>query len=125
MIALDASAVLALLFREEGYRIVEAHLPGSCISAVNVSEVCERMGRDGTALSRVQERLQALDLEVVPFTDEHAVIAASCALIGRSLGISLGDCACIATADRRGIPVLTADRAWAVIDLGVEVRLIR
>ncbi len=39
--------------------------------------------------------------------------------------LSLGDCACLATAEVHGLPVLTADRIWAGLGLPVEVRLIR
>lgn len=39
MIVLDASAVLALLFREPGHEEVAARIRGSCLSTVNLSEV--------------------------------------------------------------------------------------
>ncbi len=39
--------------------------------------------------------------------------------------LSLGDAACLATARVLGMPVLTANRAWAALPVGVEVRLIR
>jgi len=38
---------------------------------------------------------------------------------------SLGDRVCLALARRRGLPVLTTDKPWADLDLGIEVRLIR
>ena len=37
----------------------------------------------------------------------------------------LGDRAGLALAERLAAPVLTADRAWARLDLAIEVRLLR
>ena len=66
----------------------------------------------------------ALGVEVVPFSEAEAEAAG--ALLGVHRGrLSLGDCACLATARQHGLPVMTADRAWAGLDLGVEIRLIR
>jgi len=39
--------------------------------------------------------------------------------------ISLGDRACLALAIELGMPVLTGDRAWRDLDIGVEIRLFR
>ena len=47
MIVLDASALLAYLFREAGHRIVEKYVESACISTVNLSEVAGRFTRDG------------------------------------------------------------------------------
>ena len=44
---LDASAVLAFMFQEEGSSVVAAVLEGSCMSAVNLSEVLGLFARDG------------------------------------------------------------------------------
>jgi PIN domain nuclease of toxin-antitoxin system len=43
----------------------------------------------------------------------------------RGLGLSLADRACLALAIERGAAVLTADRTWAELDLGIEIRLVR
>jgi PIN domain nuclease of toxin-antitoxin system len=43
----------------------------------------------------------------------------------RRRGISLGDAACLATAEALGLPVLTADRAWATLGIDLDIRLIR
>jgi PIN domain nuclease of toxin-antitoxin system len=37
----------------------------------------------------------------------------------------LGDRSCLALARSLGAPLLTADRAWQRIDLGIEIELIR
>jgi PIN domain nuclease of toxin-antitoxin system len=41
------------------------------------------------------------------------------------LGLSLGDRACLALAQREGAPVYTADRHWRGAVSGVDIRLIR
>lgn len=67
MIVLDASALLAFLFREPGASLVASHLPGSCMSAVNLSEVIGRFTRDGHDTGQVRTRLAALPIEIVAF----------------------------------------------------------
>lgn len=123
MIALDASALLAFLFREQGHEAV--NLQGSCISAVNVAEVLGRFARDGHAPNTVLAQIAATALEIVPFGAEQAAFSAALLPATHRLGLSLGDRACLALAGSRGIPVQTADRAWTKLDVGVEVRLIR
>ncbi len=43
----------------------------------------------------------------------------------RSLGLSLGDRCCLALAMDLKATVFTADRAWAGLDLGIPIRVIR
>ncbi|MGQ0594836.1 MAG: type II toxin-antitoxin system VapC family toxin [Gammaproteobacteria bacterium] len=125
MIALDASALLAFLFREEGAERVGTHLSESCLSAVNLAEVIGRFVRDGHDAHAVLARLAASETELVPFTPEQAAIAAQ--LIPRTsrLGLSLGDRACLALALSRSIPALTADRDWKKLKLGLSIVVIR
>jgi len=44
---------------------------------------------------------------------------------GRVRGLSLGDAACLGTAGTLGVPVLTADRAWAALGLDIQIRQLR
>lgn len=43
----------------------------------------------------------------------------------RPRGLSLGDRFCLSLAARLALPVLTTDRAWADLDLGIDIRLVR
>jgi ribonuclease VapC len=61
----------------------------------------------------------------VPFDDDLAFAAAALRPETRAAGLPLGDRACLALARRRNRAVLTADRAWARVSVGVDVRLIR
>jgi len=120
---LDASAVLALLQDEAGSAIVGAALALAAISAVNAVEVLARLGAN-MAEADARTAFAALEIPLLPFT--AAEIGRAQGLVRRHRGVlSLADCACIATAERLGIPVLTADRVWATLPLGIEVRLIR
>jgi ribonuclease VapC len=62
---------------------------------------------------------------VAPFDADQAVEVGGLEPALRGRGISLGDRACLMLARARGLPVLTGDRKWAELDLGVEVRLFR
>jgi PIN domain nuclease of toxin-antitoxin system len=39
--------------------------------------------------------------------------------------LSLADRACLALAEREGVPAVTADKKWAMLDIGIKVSLIR
>lgn len=122
---LDASAVIALLRNEAGARAVtEAH-ENAWICAVNVTEVVSKLidngGRPDTALRTVAN----LGYKVVDFSVDLALRAGVLRTSTRAHGLSLGDRACLALAERERLPVLTTDRAWASLDLGIEVVLIR
>ncbi|MFP6664539.1 MAG: type II toxin-antitoxin system VapC family toxin [Deltaproteobacteria bacterium] len=125
MIALDASALLAWLFTEEGHETVAPHLSQSRISAINLSEVLGRIARVGDDAGALHHLIGRTTLEVVPFAAEDALLAAELIPATAALGLSLGDRACLALAKRHAIPAITADRAWAKLDLGITIQVIR
>jgi PIN domain nuclease of toxin-antitoxin system len=125
VIALDASALLAFLYRERGEERVAAVADEACISAVNLSEVLGRFARDGHDPVEVLGRIESTALEIVPFGTQQAALAAALVPATSKHGLSLGDRACLALAASRGIPALTADRAWAGLDIGIAIRQIR
>jgi PIN domain nuclease of toxin-antitoxin system len=122
---LDASALLALLQGERGAELIEPLLDRSAISAVNWSEVVQRLLRRGLALTELGPDLDALDLSVVSFDTRLAEAAAELAAVTRPAGLSLADRACLALARETGAPAFTADRLWEFVDVGVEIRIVR
>lgn len=122
---IDASAVLALLNGEAGAGRVAQALEHACISAVNLAEVLGRLRRAGLAREDCSRAVGRLPLEVVPFDRELAEVVAELVPLTVGSGLSLGDRACLATARRRRLPALTADRAWLRLDVGVRVIAIR
>lgn len=125
MAVFDTSAVLAILLGEPGGDFAADHLEGSHISAVNVIEVLTRLIDGGSNGSDARTFLSQLGLSVVQLDHGLAVDAAVLRGPTRYRGLSLGDRACLALARRKGVPVLTADRQWEGLDIGVEIRLIR
>ena len=109
---LDASAAIAVLKREPGAEAVLARLPGGAICAVNFSEVLAKVLEDGDDPGAAR-RVHGLGLEVHPFDAARARRAALLRPPTRRLGLSLGDRACLSLGLALGLPVVTADRAWA------------
>jgi ribonuclease VapC len=128
---LDASALLAYLQDEPGSDVVDAVLAeGAVINAVNYAEVLSRLGDRGVEPAAIHLRLQQQGLvdgllELIPLLAGDALTIARLRAVTRAQGLSLGDRACLATALRLGLPVLTADRGWLAVDVGVTVRLVR
>ena len=123
---LDASAALAFLRREPGFEVVEAALRGGArMSAVNLAEVHTASVSQAVSPEGVMVRLRSLGLEIEPFYERDAALVGSLRPATRPLGLSLADLACLALGLRLGGAVLTADRALARADVGVEVRAIR
>lgn len=114
---LDASAVLAWLRGERGAPVVEAHLDGAVISAVNFAEVHQKLAQHGVDADRTTRRLRVLGVRVEPFSPADAVIASRLWPLTRAAGLSLGDRCCLALAARLAAPAVTADTAWTQVDL--------
>jgi len=122
---LDASALLALLQVEKGHEKVAAVVAVSRASAVNLAEAGSHLTNAGDTLAHVRAQLDSLGVDVVPFDEEQAIETARLRPLTRSLGLSLGDRACLALARKLRLPAMTTDREWAKLSLGIEVNVIR
>ncbi len=125
MAVLDASAVLALLNNEPGVAKVAAALNGASISAVNVAEVGAKLSDYGMKQKDIETALRNLSLGVVPLDEAGALASAALRASTRGNGLSLGDRCCLALGQALGKPVLTADRQWKKLRLGITVNAIR
>ena len=124
-VVLDASAILAFVYRETGHEAVLPLLENSRVSAANWSEVLQKIAGHGGDAGRQAMLLTALGIEVEPLTALDAVAAAQLYPATRGPGLSLGDRCCLALAIRLGVAAVTADKAWTGIDLPVDITLIR
>ena len=124
-VVLDASALLAMVLHEPGRDVVRAALDGAVISTVNLSEVYTKVVEKGLDVDAVRAAIQTSPIHIVAFGDEHALWTGKLRKQTRAHGLSLGDRACLATAMHEKRPVMTADKAWRNLDLGIEVIVIR
>ena len=123
---LDASAVLAYLQREPGFEKVGEELKaGAVISTVNLAEVEAKVISRGLDVDAATKSLLALGLTPRPFTEHDARQSALIYPTTQPAGLSLGDRACLALGLTAGLDVMTADRSWKDLDIGVVVRFIR
>lgn len=124
-VLIDASALLAVLFDEPGAEAVITALPSAEISAVNAAEVIAKLTDKGGRPDQAQSLFDALLLPVRTFGSHAAGIAGQLRRGTRHAGLSLGDRACLAEALCAHLPVLTADRSWAALNLPLDIRVIR
>lgn len=129
---LDASALLAHLNDERGAVLVrEAMAHGAAISVVNWTEVLSKLAERGedpelAAAEMKETGLIGPVLSIEPVTSGDSVEIARLRSRTVKQGLSLADRACLALAERLGVPVLTADTAWTdLMAVRVGVQLIR
>jgi PIN domain nuclease of toxin-antitoxin system len=122
---LDASAIIAIFKQEPGWERVVPLLEAARISAVNLTEVATLLARMDKSYREVVEHLDGLQLTVMDFDRSRAIAAGLIEPRTRHRGLSLGDRACLALGIELGMPVVTCDRAWRDLDVGVEVRMFR
>jgi ribonuclease VapC len=122
---LDSSAILAEFLKESGGDLVRASQGVHYVSAVNFAEVYSELADLGVTAEKF-ERVRAIEpFIVVEFDRSQAISSALLRPRTKHLGLSLGDRACLALAIREKATVLTADRSWAGLDLGIEIKVIR
>ena len=125
-IVLDASALLAVLNREPGAENLPPELLAQAtISTVNLAEAHTKLVREGIDPDEAWEDVMGPIQDCAPFTAEQAKIAGSLVARTRSIGLSLGDRACLALGLTLKAPVYTTDRDWKSLKLGVRIHVIR
>lgn len=127
-IVLDSSALLAILSQEPGAEIFARKfglLESATMSAVNMAEVYGKLVTRGIGPEDAWEAVIAPIPEILDFDKEQAKIAGWLQPQTRSLGLSLGDRACLALGIVLKAPVYTADRAWRNLILKIAIHVIR
>lgn len=122
---LDSSAILASFLVEPGCEFINSRSGRRFVSAINMSEVATKLIERGFSF----EEFKALGIvnahTVIDFNLGQALMAAKLRPLTKHKGLSLGDRACLALAMQLGATVLTADRTWRELDVGVGIELVR
>ncbi len=122
---LDASALLAYLQDEPGKGHVSAVLGGAKISCVNAAEVISKLTDTGLGEAAIRNLFNEVAVELVSFDSAQAWQSGALRPLTRHRGLSLGDRACLALAMAKKAAVITADRNWLDLGLGIEIKTIR
>jgi ribonuclease VapC len=124
-VVFDASALLALLNKESGYMVAEKYLSQAMMSTINLAEVLTVLIGIGISHSDAVTMTTDLIDDIVPFDAEQAFETACLREKTKAFGLSLGDRACLALAQRKHLTVITADKIWKEIGLPIEIIVIR
>ncbi|HEY0259541.1 MAG TPA: type II toxin-antitoxin system VapC family toxin [Lacisediminihabitans sp.] len=125
MNVLDASAVLAVVNNEPGASEALGFFDGALISTVNLAEILQKAAQRGIDPEEVSTALREAGLGTVPFDEAMAVSNAALWPLTRHRGLSFGDRACLALAEAVSGIAVTADTAWAGLDLpGITIHVV-
>lgn len=119
-IVFDSSALIALFAKECGYEFIKKHMKDAIISSVNIAEVyrycieIQKLTEDES-----KNLIKLSDIKIIYFNNEQALITANLISKTKQYGLSLGDRACIALAISRKSSVITCDRIWQKVDIGI------
>jgi PIN domain nuclease of toxin-antitoxin system len=125
-VILDASALITLLSEEKGHEVVASILPKSIMSSVNVAEVAKFLiEKRGLSKEEVSNIIHSLIEKIMSFDTKLALTSADIISQTKSLGLSLGDRACLALAISTGYTVYSSDKIWSQLELDCKIVVIR
>ncbi len=125
-VVLDASAILAVIFREPGAeKLTEEILDVAVASTVNLAEVQTKLVKKGYDPDDAWSDALLLESEPEPFTAKQAKVAGSLIATTEKYGLSLGDRSCLALAIALKAPVYTTEQVWRNLKVGVPIHVIR
>lgn len=113
-----------MLNQETGSEEILQLIDNAAISSLNLSEIIAKLADPGIPEEEIRQILLHLNLEVVLFHEEQALRAGMMPPATKSIGLSFGDCACLALGIFLNQPVITTDRLWSNLNLGVEIRVV-
>lgn len=125
-IIFDSSALIALLAKEKGFEVIKRHLRNAIISSVNIAEVYKYcVDKQNLTIEECKSMMKISGIKIIDFNDEQALVSADIYPKTKEYGLSLGDRACISLAIIMNSCILTCDKIWEKVDLGVQYIIVR
>lgn len=125
-IIFDASALIALFAKENGYQTIKSHMKDAIISSVNIAEVYKYcIETQSLTQNDARKLIELSDVRIIDFCHEQALISSTIIHKTKAYGLSLGDRACIALALFKNHPILTCDKIWEKLDLNIKFIMAR
>ena len=122
----DASALICLSKKEEGFDKIKKYLPNALISSVNIAEFYKHcLSRQDLTIEDAKRLVTISGVEVINFNHEQAIISSEIYKDCKQYGLSLADRSCLALGISTGYPVVTCDRAWSNLNLDIKVIQVR
>lgn len=121
----DASVLLAILGDEPGGELALDLSQGGDMSWLNAGEVYSKVVERGGRQADAFTLMRGLKINFHNLIETDASAIAEMLPLTRRAGLSFGDRACLALGLRLGKVVLTAERRWTTVDVGVQVQLLR
>ena len=124
-VVLDASVLLAVLLQEPESEKIAVLLDRARMSSVNLAEVVTKLIAYGQSADAVLTLIDDMEIQVEPLDKSRAMATGLLTAKTSKAGLSLGDRACLSLAAELGLQAFTSDKAWAKVDAGADVVVIR
>ncbi|WP_341748898.1 type II toxin-antitoxin system VapC family toxin [Candidatus Tisiphia endosymbiont of Sialis lutaria] len=121
---LDTSAIIALLKKEPGYKILEDVIASSSIASINLSELVSVLTRSNIAENEIDIIVADIVPEIIPFCENIAIKTGKLSRLTKDYGLSLGDRACIATGCYYNMEIYTTDKIWLKVADNITTKII-
>jgi PIN domain nuclease of toxin-antitoxin system len=125
-VVLDSSAILAVINNEPGAEKLTDEVLGAAVaSTVNLAEVQSKLVAIGMDPREAWTAILSTVHDAAEFSVGQAEMTGNLIPQTRSIGLSLGDRACLALGISLKASIYTADRAWKNLKVGVRIHIIR
>jgi ribonuclease VapC len=122
---LDQSAIVAVLRREKGYEKVMPRLYGGLVSSITIADLMTQAALHGAEVKSAFQALKLLHLEVVSFSELHALLVAELSCLPGSAKLGHSELAVLSLAMDRRATVLTSNELLSKAKLPVKINLFR